>query len=665
MLIIAPLKADQQESLPDSLLFKLNTSDIKEKIAAYNSIIRFAMRNIPEKSIPFAEEALKIARYHKYMHGESDILLAMGVSYYSQSSYNESMDYIKQSLRLREALQDSVGIGDCYTYIGLIHNVRGEFDKALEYTFKAIKTLENQQDKKTLARAYNNLGIIYYLVSEINKAESTLLKNLELSSKINDPLILAVSHEHLAIVYIYKKEFEKAINHVEKTIELREKNSDKLGLSGSYDNLAIIYRNMKKYDLALKYFNLSIQLKKELKNKRGLAASISGLGFTYYNLGNYELSKKYLNESLNMRLELHDKRGIEISYNRLADTYYALGDYSNAFKSIKLSKAYGDSLLNEQKSKQIAMLQEEYQAEQKQKEIQLLQKENELNINFRNSLIIILVLLGAVAIVLLIGYRSKKKLSEALRLQNQVITEQQNEQEKLNHRLKELNATKDKLFTIIAHDLKSPFHGIIGILNLLIEDIKELSQEDFESYLKTVKDSATDLYKMLENLLEWGMYQRNLITFNPTKINVKVEFEQIVRANLTSIKNKNLTLEIEADSDVFVSADSHMLNTVLRNIISNAIKFTNQNGSIKLKAYKTQTDTTLKVIDSGIGISSELIPKLFSVGEQTSRPGTNGETSTGLGLVLCKDYVDKHNGKILVESKVGEGTTFTIVFPKV
>jgi len=232
-------------------------------------------------------------------------------------------------------------------------------------------------------------------------------------------------------------------------------------------------------------------------------------------------------------------------------------------------------------------------------------------------------------------------------------------------KLNELNETKDKFFSIIAHDLKSPFTGFMGIAKILAEDTQNLSNEEIKELAVLLKASSNNLYKLLSNLLDWSRMQRGVFDFVPENqqlfFHVKNNFE-IVK---TKLDLKGLTMKINVTEDIFVYADGQMLNGILRNLISNAIKFTNKGGQIVVEAKDSVGMVQISVSDNGIGMEKDMMQKIFSIGEKTSRAGTDGELSTGLGLILCKEFVEKHGGRIWVESEVGYGSSFTFTLPKI
>lgn len=247
-----------------------------------------------------------------------------------------------------------------------------------------------------------------------------------------------------------------------------------------------------------------------------------------------------------------------------------------------------------------------------------------------------------------------------------VITERNNLIEELSmvkEKLDLLNLQKDKVCSIIAHDLRSPFSGLLGISKALADNIESLTQEEIRDFAKALKDSIESTYKLLENLLEWSRLQRGILPFEPDYINLKEILEGIVYVQEVKAKEKGIALVNNVPDDLAVYADYNMLSTVLRNLVSNAIKFTPKGGKVEIASKDNGDFVEVSVKDTGIGIPEEMIPHLFKIGAKTSRSGTEGEPSSGFGLVLCKELIDKHLGKIWVESQVGKGTTFYFAIP--
>jgi len=246
------------------------------------------------------------------------------------------------------------------------------------------------------------------------------------------------------------------------------------------------------------------------------------------------------------------------------------------------------------------------------------------------------------------------------------ITERKKAEQALREseiRLSELNATKDKFFSIIAHDLLSPFNSIIGLTNLLDSQLKQKDYEGLEKYNSIIQSSSKQALNLLTNLLEWARTQTGKIKFNPVTFELTQEIKETINLSNISAKRKEITIQQNLPSKLPVFADKLMIHTVLRNVISNAVKFTHKGGKIKVSAEKDKDHIKILVEDNGIGIKKEHMDNLFSIDNNYSQPGTQNETGTGLGLLLCNEFIKIHSGKIDVESKEGKGSRFYFTLP--
>jgi len=229
--------------------------------------------------------------------------------------------------------------------------------------------------------------------------------------------------------------------------------------------------------------------------------------------------------------------------------------------------------------------------------------------------------------------------------------------------LQNANATKDKLFNILAHDLKAPFNGILGFTELLLLNINSYDKEKIMEYANVINKSTHEAFNLLNNLLDWARAQTGRISFNPSHIGVKNIIKEIMTQMTGAAKNKIIYMNYELPEDFTVFADEDMLRTILRNLVSNAIKYTKENGEINITAERNNSETRFAVSDTGIGMSGEYARNLFKFGRYSSLDGTAKEKGTGLGLLLCKEFVNRHNGSIWAESSEGEGSTFTFTVP--
>ncbi len=256
-----------------------------------------------------------------------------------------------------------------------------------------------------------------------------------------------------------------------------------------------------------------------------------------------------------------------------------------------------------------------------------------------------------------------KNANELLIEKQKIVEDQKNELVNNNEKLLLLNSTKDKFFSIIAHDLRNPFNAVQGFSELLLKNYRRLAEEKIQRYLHLIHSSSKNGNYLLENLLQWSRSQTDHISFTPVNINIYNLFQETVHYFESDISGKKITVEFNPEPETTVLADENMIRTILRNLISNAIKFTAEEGTIRLSALRSGSYMQISVEDSGIGISDENQKLLFRVDTNISTKGTNSETGTGLGLILCREFVQKHQGEIWVESVPGKGSKFIFTIP--
>lgn len=231
-------------------------------------------------------------------------------------------------------------------------------------------------------------------------------------------------------------------------------------------------------------------------------------------------------------------------------------------------------------------------------------------------------------------------------------------------RLRELNATKDKFFSIIAHDLRSPFYTIQGFCSILSEQVRAKDYEGVDEYAEIIQKSSQKAMDLLKNLLEWSISQTGRMVFNPENLDVYLLLHETIELLRDSAKQKSISIELHAHQDIYFTADKAMLSSVLRNLLSNAIKFSRLNGSITLSAEEKDNELLFSVSDNGIGMNDTERAKLFRIDETHATKGTKKEEGTGLGLILCKEFITRHGGKIWVESEPEKGSTFFFTIPE-
>jgi len=257
-------------------------------------------------------------------------------------------------------------------------------------------------------------------------------------------------------------------------------------------------------------------------------------------------------------------------------------------------------------------------------------------------------------------FNENNEIVNFIAIKNDISDKKQKDEliKKNNIELVELNATKDKFFRIIAHDLRNPFSSILGFSDLLIANLHKYNQEKTLQFVKNINITAQNTYELLENLLEWSSAQTGKIQFKPEKIVLETIVDNVLELTAGNSMAKNIQVNYETNENIEVYADKNMLNTILRNLVTNAIKYTQKNGCVKITASKIEKQILISVTDNGVGMDKNIVDKLFKINEKISTPGTENEQGTGIGLILCKEFVEKHGGTIWAESQINKGSVF-------
>jgi two-component system sensor histidine kinase/response regulator len=257
-----------------------------------------------------------------------------------------------------------------------------------------------------------------------------------------------------------------------------------------------------------------------------------------------------------------------------------------------------------------------------------------------------------------------KEQNALLEEKNAMIEEQKVLLKEKDEQLRKINAHKEKLFSFISQDLQSPLNRLLGFARLIIENVDDYSKEEIKGNIRRLQTSAEQLYASHENLLTWVTVQRGTLKYYPESVDIQEIAVYYVLLFTPNAEEKRITLTSSIREPMFAYADYKMVNTVVQNLVSNALKFTNSNGSITIEARQTENVIEISVSDTGTGIREEDLPYLFQIETTSQNKGTTGEEKTGLGLIICKELVEKNGGKIWCESEIGKGTTFTFTLPR-
>ena len=533
-----------------------------------------------------------------------------------------------------------------------IEHMNNSVEDVIKYANELLTLAEEAENLKYIDLASSFLGEAYFYLDNIEKSIKYFEKFLDVNIAQQDIDDIGTAYNNLGIVYRHIEKYETAIQYYLESLAIKENLEDSIGISNTINNIGVLYFHMKDYKQALDYYTRSYELEKALNNKSGIATSLLNIGEVHSLLNNYNLALSYFTQSLEISELIEDKHTIEVNYKCLYEMYKRKVNFQRALYYYELYTDLRNDRLSHESGKEIAELEIQYETNKKEKEIELLNKQNEL------SRIIIIILSAAfiVFIILVILLKrqgkAKKKALRMLSAKNQKITEQ-------SEILDKLNTTKDKFFSIISHDLKGAIGGFLGQTDFLAEDFKNLPHDDMHDLIIKMNQSSKQLYSLLENLLEWSGTQTGSLIPNPEKINLKKLISNILPVFDDLIKEKELKAIVKIAPEINVSADVNMISTVFRNLIINAIKFSHKKSIFTLCAVTKSDFIEIEISDLGIGITEKDQLKLFSIDQSFSNPGTNREKGSGLGLIICKEFIEQNGGSIKVESELGKGSSFT------
>lgn len=624
-----------------------------------------------ENSIDYYYRIFILYSLNKDELKSADALLEIGHNYYQLSKYIKAKDYYERALFIFKKDQYFIGIAKALKSIAVILGHWGDYDKALTHNNEALSFCREIGDKESIAGIYFNMGMIYQELGDLINARDNFQLSLDLYRELGDLSSIVNTTCHIGEIFLVNSMHDQALEYYFQAEMIGEKSGDiKLNAQVAY-NIGKAYNLKGDYMKALDYQRKALQSYLQIDNKRSLVETYAELGQIYYNLGHYDKALYYLDMGHQIAQAINYKYFLITYSKKLADVYAKLENYKDAYFSYMQYIEGRDHISMEERKLKTEELQSKYFLTVKQKEVDELKHNEQLNkaqIKTQKLIMLFIIFILFVSLVLSIIFRLRyiqnQKLNIQLSLQNKEIENQQREVEKLNTNLQDANASKDKFFSIIAHDLKNPFSSLLGLSDLLIEDYEKLNESERKEFIAQIKSSGDKIYSLLQNLLIWGRNQLGKIKVSKENIEISKLIEDVVLITQQNATNKNIKIHINIEDGMVVFADKNMVSTVLLNLITNAIKFTPRNGEIEIQCTRKNDFIEVMIADTGMGISKENQQKLFRVDQKFQMEGTNKEKGTGLGLILCKDFIEKNSGKIWVESEEGAGSWFYFTLPK-
>lgn len=529
--------------------------------------------------------------------------------------------------------------------IGLGYLNLAMFDSSLYYLFKSHDLSDKLNLEKDKAVNLLNIGSVFFKMNNYDEALKYYNLCNNIYNKLNDTFGKSKIENNIGLLYLKKEDFKKALEHFERSMILKQQINDSLGQAYTMGNMAIAHSNMGNYEKAIELYNKSLIIFHKAQDSIGLATNYQAIGRLFFKLKQYDLALKHYNKSLEIARNSSFNKLLVKIYNNLYELYRAKNDFRKSLEYLELYTNLNDNLTNIEKTKYVELLKVQFDTELKDREIQLLKKEsdiqqieNQRQRAIRNIVLIILLFITIIVFIIFNQYIQKKRSEKKLQI---------------------LNAQKDKFFSVISHDLKGAMSGLLNISETLSRNIETLDKNDLVTLSKLSYNSTLYINNLLTNLLQWAKIQTgNLHLFSET-INLKLTIDDIILIYQADLLSKNIQVSNEVDENALAYIDRNLLNTVLRNLLHNAIKFTPENGKISILAEEKNGKYFIYVKDTGMGISQDEQKRLFKMDKSSSN-----SKSSGLGLIICYEFLNMIGENIWIESEVNKGSTFIFSVPK-
>ena len=621
--------------------------------------LAYLNKNEYDKALNYYNNALQIAQKTGKSISISLITCHIGDVYAREGKHGEAMDYYKKSISLSQEIQDPGIEGLARMSMANLYSDLGNLSEALKYYLDALKIFEKEQDADERSTCMSNIATAYSSLGDYKRALDYNKQSLDIFLKTGNKLGVLSTMVNSGLIYGEMNDYRSAITLLYKAVNLADSIGDKYFKDVCLANIGEAYYNLKSYDTAYTKYMVALHEAASVNDEASIAQSENGIGSVLVKKGKVADGITHLLTSYDIMQHAGMKSSIQEIAMNLSDAYEKANNFSAALKYYKIYSTYTDSLYNEKNDRHIQQLQFDYELGKKETQISLLQKDKviEKSKNEKQAAIIWISLtgLGFLTIVIILLYRSRtyeKRSKEELLKQKEEIQQQA-------AKLAELNKFKDVTFSVLSHDLRGPIDSFHSIITLL--DEKAITTDEYIKLKPEMTAQIASLTILLDNLLKWASsHMRGQITTKPVNANLY----NIVRQNMNLLQNvairKQITLNNEVPDSVYAFCDPGQIDIVIRNVTMNAIKFTRRNGTVTLTAKSDNDNIYLSITDNGVGMTKEQIGNLFTTTANSNTYGTDGETGTGLGLLLCYEFINANHGSISVSSEKNIGSTFTI-----
>lgn len=645
--------------------------------------------NRQEESLISYMTALKGFRQSKDAKSVVSVLSDIARLYYRKSNYIAALEYLQEALTISKENNYWSQVASTLNNIAIIHFEYGNYDKALTLFRESNAVAEVAKDLFGTANSHIGIGNVYFEMKEYYEAEKSYKNAIKILEKSTNTLApLAIAYSNTADVYKHLNQRDSTIHYLKLCHQIATKHFDPLSKALALQNLSEEYLLKKDYSQALLFAEMALNEYIQLENQ----FEISAVNLLKSNI--YKAERNYPKAILHAKISNEIAQKYNLSMNRvkslesLAELFYLTKDYRQSSDYYRRKSILNDSIMSAENINSIRNKLKQYELKVKAKEQEMLTKDRniqELTDTYSEIwyYIVLCLLLFAVLISVLFHYYRKFRYDNVrqIELQNQIIEQKNREliekSKQIEYQLEILktdNASKEKLFSVIAHDLKNPLTVVMTSADLAYSYYEKLSKEQVLGYLQKIVEASLKINGLLHNLLDWVMSQQGKIIPNREKVSVDELVLNAVSLVQSSAEAKGIQLKYLANNEFTVFVDINMIKTVLRNILTNAVKYSHSESEVNIKSVRIHNkeinglDSTkihLIIEDKGIGIAADKIKNIFSYSRYSSNSGSSYENGSGLGLIICKDFIEKNYGKIMIESKVSEGTKVVLELPEI
>lgn len=613
------------------------------------------------KSLKYATEAVRISEAIGNAQLKAKSYLSLSYRYTLSGDYSSALKFDNLAIQNSMKIQDSVLIASSHNNLGNDYYDLGKYDEAYFYFTLSYTIGKRIDDSLRMAIALHNVGRVFKALGQYGPAIEHLKLSRRISTTINDAIGEPYYFDEIGDVYMRKGMYDSALTSLRNALTLAVQQNEQVLKPTIFTKMAKVYSEKNDFVHALAYYDSTYTLYNRTNNQYGIAEVNLGKAKLLQKQMQYEPALTLIESSLAKAHQVN-ARVLEIDcYKTLHEVAIQQGDFKKSLYYFKQYKNLEDTLFSQEMLQKLYRDQFRFESESKDLQIAaLLQKDDKQKDLLKREEFLrnILAVVVALSVILLVTtYRSGQRRKQI----NTLLLQHHDEMEHRSEELERLNQVKDKFFSIISHDLRSPINALSGILDIMSKG--GLSQEEFDEQTQELRIRFNHTRTLLNNLLDWTLLQMDKLSLQPVKINIKRIIDENIEL-LTSLNTKRIQLINNLPEQAVGFADSNTINLVIRNLMTNAIKFTNDGGVVTMDGVEKEKEWQLSVHDNGVGIKPEVMQILFDKTAPYTTRGTANEKGTGLGLILCKEFIEKNNGRIWVESKEDKGSTFYFTIPK-